>query len=97
MTSRFAIIIIVVNFVLSLTLYLSSLFVLSVMNSYRPPVILRGFDAFSVYLAYSQTDSSPVSAIAWGVPNYPVYLLLVAVAVNLVFAIKLTINNKKKS
>ncbi len=97
MTSQFALIIIAVNIVLSLCLFLSSLFALSVINSYQPPVILTGFYAFSVYLVYSQTGSSPVSATAWGVRNYSVYLLLIAVAVNLVFAIKLVINIGRKS
>ncbi len=87
-------IVIVANVIMGFVFFLSSLLVLFAIGGYHPPVIVMGVDVFSIQLAFAPS-SSPVPQIAWSLPNYPFYVFLFSLVVNVFFVIKLQRSKEK--
>jgi hypothetical protein len=95
MTKRFTAIIIIANIIMGVGLFLSSELVIFTISGYRPPIVVLGVGVFSIQLAYAE-GSSPVPLIAWLLPNYPVYILLLFLIVNAFFIIELQRSKESK-
>ena len=90
MTKTFTAIIIIANIIMGLLLYLSSQLVLFNLNAPpQNPVTVAGFDVFSIYVQPPQVGSGVIVPIVWNMPNYPFYVFLLSLIVNVLFIITL--------
>jgi hypothetical protein len=79
---------------MGLLLYLSSQFVLTTLSKEAYPVTFV-VNIFSIEIAYAPSQT-PVPALAWLMPNYPSYVLILLLAINAGFMIKLLIGKETK-
>jgi len=94
MTKRFSAIILIANIILGLLLYLSSQLVLTTLSGEAYPVTFV-VHLFSIEIAYAPS-LTPVPQIAWSIPNYPFYVLLLLLIVNACFIVKLLTSKETK-
>lgn len=87
MTKRFTAIIIIANVIMGLVLFLSSQSVLTTLSREEYPVTFI-VHISSIEIAYAPS-LTPVPALAWLMPNYPFYIFLLFLIVNVYFIIKL--------
>jgi len=98
MTKRFTAIIIIANIIMGLLLFLSSQIVLLNLNTApQNPVIVTGFNIFSIYVAPPQVGSSVILPIVENMPNFPFYVFLLSLIVNACFIIKLLSEETKQT
>jgi hypothetical protein len=95
MAKRFTAIIIIANLIMGLLLYLSSQSVLTTLSSEAYPVTFA-VGIFSIEIGYAPS-LTPVPQIVWGMPNYPFYVFLLLLIVNVFFMIKLLTSKESKS
>jgi hypothetical protein len=77
--------IIAVNVALGIILFLDSQQLLLSLSNPSAPMRVVSVDFFSVYTAWVQVGSNPVPAIVTPMPNYPSYVFLAIVIVNVCF------------
>jgi hypothetical protein len=87
MTKRFTAIIIIANLIMGLLLFLSSQSVLTTLSREEYPVTFV-VHISSIEIAYAPS-LTPVPALAWLMPNYPFYIFLLFLIINVYFIIKL--------
>jgi hypothetical protein len=90
MMRRFTVGIIIANMIMGLFLYLSSQLVLFDLNtSPQNPLTIAGFNIFTINVQPPQVGSGIILPIAWGIPNYPIYVFVVFLLVNACFIVLL--------
>ena len=71
-SKRFTTYIIIFNAIMGLLLYFSSQLLLSSLND----VTISGYDIFSIAVVPAQVSGQVTHPLAWTIPNYPSYALL---------------------
>jgi hypothetical protein len=94
MTRRFTAIVLIYNVIMGLLLYLSSQSVLTTLSREAYPVTFV-VNIFSIEIAYAPSQT-PVPALAWLMPNYPSYVVILLLAVNAGFIIKLLVSKETR-
>jgi hypothetical protein len=94
MTKRFTAIIIIFNIIMGLLLYLSSQLVLLVLRGF----IVEGVNIFSIYTGLIQPAgfNPPIPTSRLPLPNFPFYVFMFSLIVNIYFIIKLQRSKETK-
>ncbi len=86
MPKKLTALIIAVNTILAALFYLSSQLILFSLTSTPTHLVITNFDAFSIYVV-AAPDSSPVPTVVTAMPNWPFYVLVAAIIVNVFFIV----------
>ncbi len=92
MTKRFTAIILITNVIMGLLLYLSSQLVLSELNG----ATLSGYSITSIGITPTQVAGQVIVPIAMAMANFPFYVFLLFLIVNVCFIMKLLISKEAK-
>lgn len=92
MTKRFTSIILITNIIMGFLLYLSSQLVLSELNG----ATLSGYSITSIGITPTQGAGQVIAPIAMALANFPFYVVILFLIVNVCFIVKLLISKETK-